>query len=90
MANLSSGGSKASGTSNKVKCCGGGEGEGVQSKGKITDIFLRNGRGALGVGRTIRSAAHDRTRLPLPMKMRLISAVDGGGGRIEATAIDWR
>ena len=41
MADLSSGGSKASGTSNKVKCCGGGEGEGVQSKGKITDIFLK-------------------------------------------------
>ena len=44
----------------------------------------------MGVGRRIRSAGHNGTRLPLPMKTRLISAVDGGGGRIEATAIDWR
>ena len=65
------------------------EGEFVQSKGKITEIFL-GGRGRLATlreGDTLGEDSEDK-HLPLPMKMRSILAVDGGWGRIVATAMD--
>jgi hypothetical protein len=45
------------------------------------------GLATLREGDTLGGDSEDM-HLPLPMKMRSILAVDGGGGRIVATAID--